>query len=202
MPFFKRMKIGDRIRQRREELNLSQDQLGALVGVGQTAVAAWEVGRNSPKNPTVALLSRALQTTPNWLLFGQTDGLGNKVPLRGFVGTGEVVTALPDDVVEYVDGPPVEGKPLEALEIRGTSMAPAYKPGDLVYYEAGNSYNPGDQIGEECVVELATGEIYLKRIFHGSKTGLFTLTSYNGVPIEDVKIRSCAPVLWVRRKRR
>lgn len=193
--------IGARIRRRRDNLNLTQTKLGEMVGVGQSTVAAWEDGRNSPKPPTVVKLARALQTTRNWLLFGESGGVANQVPLRGFVGAGEVVTALPDDVVGWVDGPPAAEKPVEALEIRGSSMSPVYRAGDLVYYEKDGHTDPRSQIGEECVVELATGEMYLKLIFNGTQPGLYTLTSYNGTPIQDVRIKSCAPVVWVKRKR-
>jgi transcriptional regulator with XRE-family HTH domain len=40
--------LGDRIRRRRLELGLSQEQLGKLFGVGRNAVRQWERGANKP----------------------------------------------------------------------------------------------------------------------------------------------------------
>lgn len=44
----------------RAALTLTQGQLAERLGVSRVTVTAWEVGRNSPKGPTVMLL-RMLQ---------------------------------------------------------------------------------------------------------------------------------------------
>jgi len=40
--------VGARIRRRRQELGLTQEELAVLVGVSARAVIRWELGRNFP----------------------------------------------------------------------------------------------------------------------------------------------------------
>ena len=55
---------GLRIRRRRRELELTQAELGAQVGVVTTAVSAWEHGLSIPTPVRQALIARALQCNP------------------------------------------------------------------------------------------------------------------------------------------
>lgn len=66
------MTIHTRIKQRRELLKLSMEQLASLVGVkAWQTVQQWEKdGGTSPKRNRLADVARALKTTPQWLLFG------------------------------------------------------------------------------------------------------------------------------------
>ncbi len=53
--------LGDRIRHRRLELGLSQEQLGRRFGVGRGAIRQWERGKSAPhgsrSNEVLAFLS-------------------------------------------------------------------------------------------------------------------------------------------------
>ena len=56
-------KVGNRIRERRLELGLSQEKLGGKIGSDQSVVSYWESGRTEPKVFTAILLAKALETT-------------------------------------------------------------------------------------------------------------------------------------------
>src|SRR6516164_8407536 len=58
----------DRLKQRRHALHLSQEQLAELTGVNQPQVSRWELGENDITGETLAALSRALNTSSDWLL--------------------------------------------------------------------------------------------------------------------------------------
>lgn len=74
------MSLADRVRQRREELGLTQTQLAELVGMRQQSVAELESG--STKNPRKLLeLADALHTSPVWLKTGKVDS--NATNLEG-----------------------------------------------------------------------------------------------------------------------
>ncbi|WP_439685081.1 Peptidase S24/S26A/S26B/S26C domain-containing protein [Cupriavidus oxalaticus] len=66
------MTIHTRIKQRREYLQLSMEQLAHLVGVkAWQTVQQWErEDGTSPKRDRLSAVAEALRTTPQWLLFG------------------------------------------------------------------------------------------------------------------------------------
>ena len=66
------MKIGDRIKQRRTELGLSQTKLARLAGVSQALITKLETGK-SKSGGTLKILdfAKALQVNPEWLLSGE-----------------------------------------------------------------------------------------------------------------------------------
>ena len=65
------MNISERIRARRQELNISQTELAKLVNVHANTIIRWESGSSLPKGQKVAALESVLQTS-----------LASFVPLR------------------------------------------------------------------------------------------------------------------------
>ncbi len=59
--------IGNRIKKRREELKLTQEELGKLIGIGKTAVSNYEQNISSPKASVITLLFSALKCDANYL---------------------------------------------------------------------------------------------------------------------------------------
>ncbi len=62
--------IGDRIREARKKVGLSQVDLAKRVGVTQPAVANWESGVHDPRRLMLAKIGEALQVAPDWLASG------------------------------------------------------------------------------------------------------------------------------------
>jgi transcriptional regulator with XRE-family HTH domain len=60
--------IGDRLRQRREELNLSQSQLARYLGVSFQQVQKYETGKNGLSAARLLAAARALRVPANALL--------------------------------------------------------------------------------------------------------------------------------------
>lgn len=60
--------FGDYLRSLREAKELSQFQLGKLVGVSDKAVSKWENGYSKPKNSTILKLSEILSVSVEQLL--------------------------------------------------------------------------------------------------------------------------------------
>lgn len=62
--------ISQRLKNKREEMNLSQSQLAELVGMTQQSLQAIEAGFT--KRPRfIVELSTALDCDPHWLLYGE-----------------------------------------------------------------------------------------------------------------------------------
>jgi len=61
---------------------MSQEKLGALVGVGRSAVAMWECGKSEPDNTTLLRLSEVFHVSTDYLL-GNTDQKEEKPAPKG-----------------------------------------------------------------------------------------------------------------------
>ena len=63
------MDLGKRIKARREELNLSQDELAKILGYkSRSTINKIEVGRNDITQHKIVAFAKALQTTPAYLM--------------------------------------------------------------------------------------------------------------------------------------
>ncbi|WP_244125147.1 helix-turn-helix domain-containing protein [Burkholderia gladioli] len=69
------MSIHQRIKERREALGLSMEALGERVGVVYQTIQQWEKeGGTAPKRGRLQKAAEALETTPEYLLFGDSAG--------------------------------------------------------------------------------------------------------------------------------
>ena len=62
-----RKQIGHRIKVRRVELDLKQEDLGARLGVPQSQISEWEIGRRALRIEQALDLAKALDTTVGYL---------------------------------------------------------------------------------------------------------------------------------------
>lgn len=60
--------LGERLKQARKRVGLSQKMLGELLGISQQHVAKWENNENTPATEQIARLAQALSCTTDWLL--------------------------------------------------------------------------------------------------------------------------------------
>lgn len=211
------MSIDRRIRALRDHLELNQLQFGERVGVSDKAVSQWEMPerqgqKRRPPRPSKERLVKIAQefgARLEWLMSGagpmledgeasERSGSGQTVQVVGYVGAGAEVIPFDDhemgaglETVE-VDFPVRPGT--VAVIVRGDSQYPIFEDGDLIGYME-DSADPNTLIGKICIVKLADGRTFVKRLKRGSEDGLFTLTSANARDIEDVEIE------WARRYR-
>lgn len=68
------MSIGKRISERREELGLTQEELGRQVGVIKGAVSAWESGATPVSLRRARTLANILSRSVIWLVHGVEPG--------------------------------------------------------------------------------------------------------------------------------
>lgn len=110
------MKIGERIRQRREELGLSVDDLAKLLGKHRATIYRYENG-NIGELPSSVLepVAHVLNTTPAWLM-GWDDPDTEKQPSAG----GELSEAQ-KELIDFVSGLPDETCRAILLVLRGQS---------------------------------------------------------------------------------
>lgn len=132
----------------------------------------------------------------------QPRSVPHMVPVVGYVGAGAEVFAVDDhakgagfDEVEI----PIDGmsRSTVAVQVRGDSMLPVYRPGDLIFYDRNDNGDLLHLIGKDCVVRLTDGRTFVKELHHSN--GEFWLHSYNSTPMINVDIEWAAKVAVIKR---
>ncbi len=62
------VKIGERIKELRQETNLTQTELANKIGISQAGIAKWETGDRDPSTDCVILLAKFFGVTTDFLL--------------------------------------------------------------------------------------------------------------------------------------
>jgi phage repressor protein C with HTH and peptisase S24 domain len=174
---------------------LKPTTLSQMVGNSKTLVKEILEGNGDIKLSTLVRLAGAMDVDVADLLQKP------RVPIAGYIGAGGQVAfedmgedIAPDCTVMHPPG--LSGK-LVALMVRGDSMLPKYKDGDIIYIQRDHDGVLPDYIGEDCAVRVSTGETYIKQLAYGSREGLFTLRSLNAADIEDVEIEWATPIALI-----
>ncbi len=167
--------------------------------------------------------ARAYKVSPGWLLTGEGSAPGSAedesvenaipprggarvpftvVPIAGYVGAGATVVLFEGEAsanIGYARAPRGFGA-VEALTVRGDSMYPAYKDGDVIFY-GGEPAELPIRIPDEYVVKLADGRVLLKEVVP-TGNGRYVLQSHNAPAIYDAEILEAFEVRWVQKRRR
>ncbi|MEL8056373.1 MAG: LexA family transcriptional regulator [Pseudomonadota bacterium] len=179
--------------------DLDMKTVSIRAGKGETFVRDLLRRKNSPSIDNLERVASALGASLSELI--GSDRPFQTIPIRGAVAGGEQWQPFEDqlgDLEFRID----QGEPI-ALEVRGDSMSPVYRQGDII---AGPKYY-GQQIerliGGDCIVFTTDDEGYVKFLAKGRRYGRFNLKSYNpSFPDqEDVALQWAAPIQWVRRAR-
>lgn len=132
--------------------------------------------------------------------------IADSVAIVGKVGAGAQVFAFDDSLkgagIGEVERPPGIAGSITAVQVEGDSMLPAYRDQDILFYTRDGADDWTRHVGDECVVQVSDGRVYVKVLRRGARKGTATLSSYNAADIEDVRIDWAAPILWVKRARR
>lgn len=67
------LNVNSRIRKIRKQLDITQEEFGARIGVKGNTVAQWESGRNNPSDSAIAFLCREFHISEEWLRNGIGD---------------------------------------------------------------------------------------------------------------------------------
>ena len=158
--------LSSRIRQRREQLGLSQEELAARMGYrSKSSITKLEKGINDLPRAKLEELAAALDTTPAWLM-GLVDlpfpppGFEPlpemvRVPLVGSIACGTPITA--EQNIECYIGVPAAWHADFALTCHGSSMALTICDGDIVCIRRQPEVEQGEiaavRIGEEATLK-------------------------------------------------
>ena len=191
--------LGDRVRERRRALGLSQPQLAKKVGgITYQAIQQLEAGGGTKHLVGIA---RALGVTAEWLQDGVGPSPSKAVPLRpgstdklrvlGMAECGADGWSLWNgDVIDLIDRPAgLVGVPnAYAVYVVGASMEPRYHPGEVVHIHPGRPIDVGAYVLVQRKPKAA-GEAPLaviKRLARRSGAKI-TLEQFNPAKSFDIK---------------
>lgn len=155
----------------RAKTGMSQEALSVHLGVTKGNISAWENGRHKPKLEQVLVIAQLSGMEPPAEMRGfnvasATVG-ARRIPLISYVQaggwTGVVDNFQPGDADEFLlTDLDLSGNAF-ALEIKGDSMLPEFKPGDRVVIDPAVCPQPGDYVVAKNGEEEATFKKYRPR---------------------------------------
>ena len=111
------IEIGKRIKKRREELGMTQEDLGNALWLNKSTIQRYETGKiSSIKLPVIHAIANKLNVNPDWLIL-KTDDMGCFKPMfKEYIGAIETDLPSPDPNAElYAKYPNI--KPIKRVKI-------------------------------------------------------------------------------------
>lgn len=202
-----RARAGEALRILRKRAGLSQEAAAGEAGIHVQSWRNYEAGRRLMDNPTLATLTRALQSSPEEhalevvRLTGPAEprafasgmeerGRVLQLPVGGVAHGGAIMPAVYDQPSEpdVIDFASFFAPGTRVLRLAGMSMFPYADAGGLVTY---NPRVPAKR-GQGAVIEMRDGSYLVKRFdkvdgTHLHLTELYPEERSFTVPIEDVR---------------
>ena len=200
--------IGPQIRLLRKEANMTQQELASKLFVSQQAVGKWERGEATPNPETIVAMSRIFGVSADTLLGESAPPLstgGTWVPVLGDVAAGIPIEAV-ENIVDYeeIDTAMASNGKYYGLRIKGSSMEPRIREGDVVIVRQQEDADTGD-----TAVILVNGEsATVKRIKKEPDGGLWLLPNnpaydpqhYSPAEVAEKPVRIIGKVVELRGK--
>jgi repressor LexA len=199
------MRFCDRVRSRREELGLSQDELAKKMGYkSRSTINKIELGINDVSQSKIVALAKALNTTIGFLMGDEEKQPSVTVtedyttfPVIGDIAAGFDHMAIENWEGETIDVPNsyLKGRsPSDffVLCVKGDSMFPAYQENDKVLVLRQTTMNYSGQVGaimydDDCAtlkrIEYKPGEDWLRLVAINP--------NYPAVMIENERLERC-----------
>ena len=186
------MTTGERIRALRQAAKLSQEELGARIGVQKAAIHKYETGLVvNLKKSTLEKLAQALHTTPAYLLGLEDPGLAPSAhpyhPTRSIPILGRISAGLPLYAEQNIEGYTFTdlngGAEYFALRVSGDSMnAMGINDGYLIIVRRQDEV----ENGEVAVVIVGEEDATVKRFYATGST--VTLMPQSTNPVHQPQI--------------
>lgn len=205
------MTLPSRIKQLREERGLTQIELAKNLKISNTTLSQYETGTRVPSDDIKAALADYFGVSLDFL-FGRTNqrsksvesSKGVKIPVLGDVAAGLPIEAV-ENIVDYeeIDKAMAASGEHFGLRLKGDSMEPRMKDGDVVIVRKQEDVKSGD-----VAVVLVNGDsATVKRIKKGP-SGITLIPNnpvydpmfYSSDEIEQLPVRILGKVVELRGK--
>ncbi len=181
------MSVGERIKQLREFLGLTQTEFASRIGLTYKMLGLYERGKYEPPEKVLKLISSTFGVSYEWLKEGKGEMWGRKdkailegavarlrefaerlvrIPIVGDAGAGFPKSPADIEVVGYIL---VSKETLQkggrfAVQVRGDSMEPTLQDGDFVVFKPYVGDGADIPNGKVVVVRNIGGELVVKRL--------------------------------------
>lgn len=187
----------------RNQKHLSQAQLAKEIGVSSSTIAMWESGEREPKNyETLEIIADFFNVNMELLLTGTIAP--TRIPVLEKVVAGIPLGAI-EDIIDYEEIPHSMAKSGDyfALQIKGDSMEPRIKEGDVVIVRK----QPDVESGEVAIVLVNGDEATIKKVqkFNGGinlvpSNPAYEVKTYSNDDIESLPVSIIGKVVELRAK--
>lgn len=179
------MSTGANIRRLREQRNLTQDELGNMVGVSRSTITQWERGWTTPRMGNIQILAGIFGVTTADIIADEpspanaikpTTATPAYAPLLGRVHAGE---AQEPDVLQ--DAIPVPYEIIKRhpqgyfLQVEGDCMDNVYPDGCYILIDP--EQRPSN--GSIAVVSIDGADYVMRRLYRGANTLILSPDSHN-----------------------
>ena len=184
------------------ETKQSQASLARYMGLDPAMVSLMLRGKRSMKTTEAAKIARFLGTSIEDIIVHTGEDLyaadgARAITSIGSVGDdGEVFLSTETDIRVAAPADMPEGCVALRAKTLGTSWA--LIDGWMFFSLIKDNDVAADVNGRLCVVGLESGRRVLRFVHRGYSPGCFNLIGMFGGSSEDVRVRSAAPVLWIR----
>ena len=199
------MALSDVIKKRRSELGLTLLDIAKKMDVNEATVQRWESGNiKSLRQGRLAQLAEILKVSPAELMGWTNERQRHLIPVLGDVPAGIPIEAATNiiDYEEISDEMSRAGDHF-ALRIRGDSMEPRFKEGDVVIVRKQESVDNG-----QVAVVMVNGNDATVKKFYKTAAGVmlvgnnpsFTPLNYTPEEVEQLPVRVIGRVVELRAK--
>lgn len=185
----------------------TQADLAKTIFVNQTAVSQWERGVTTPSPDMLVKLANLYGVTVDYILNNRDDTIPND--LRRVPVLGEVAAGLPmmaeENIVDYeeIDPAMATSGELFGLRIKGSSMEPRIKEGDVVIVRKQEDVDTGD-----VAVVLVNGDSATVKRIKKETSGITLIPNnpaydpkyYSNEDIQRLPVKIIGKVLELRGK--
>lgn len=201
--------IGERIKEARKAAGLTQVELAKKTELSRSYIGDIEKDRYNPSVSTLQLIAKATNAPLEALLPStkppKPAGRGVRIPVLGRVVAGIPIEAV-EEILDYEEITPELAATGEffALQVKGDSMEPTLRDGDVVIVKKQPTVDSGDIAivlvngNDATVKEIKESPAGITLIGHN--VAVYTPHFYSNHDIESLPIQIIGKVVEMRRK--
>ena len=196
----------NRIKELRQESGISQLELAKKLNIGQGTISNWESGRYEPDIKALQAMSDLFGVTVDYVIGGDriSKSKGVRIPVYGDVAAGIPIEAI-ENIVDYeeIDAAMAATGDFFGLRVKGSSMEPRIREGDVVIVRKQSDADTGD-----TAIVLVNGDSATVKRIKKEPSGIslipnnpaYDIRFFTNEEIETIPVRIIGKVVELRGK--